>query len=268
MIEKEELMLICGNCTFFFPENMEGFTDYGICLRDKIYEPYLDALTEDYNYDPCKELIEKNKIHGHTEACKHFEEPEECDIDDVIHFGEKFKNQINTGKFDADAFETDLLLDQLEKADWSTIPLDKHIIKLNSPDKSQQFQAILNLVFFANSGNKEAFDQLIQYFKDLPCPITLDDVHFKIEVLRHFGNLKNNSIIIPFLINELYHIESNNTTRQWVSKILKHLEYCPIDMVCIQLQELLKDRKFSHKLKNKIKDTIFECYENQSNKYR
>ena len=75
--------------------------------------------------------------------------------------------------------------------------------------------------------------------------------------------VRNKSTIIPLLINELYHIQSNNTTRQWISEILRYLKRCPIDKVRGPLEKLLKEKKFSYRLKNKIKNIIIAGEENQ-----
>ena len=263
-MELGELEPICLNCSYFFPATMEEATEYGICLYDEAFEPFIDELMENYNYNSCKELIEEKKFLGDTEACEHFEEPEEFEIDDNSHLGKELKKLKNTGKLNIDAIETAVLLDQIEKIDWKTIPVDKHVAQLNSPDKDKQLQAISTLGSLANLGNKKAFGQLIEYFKMLPPPSTLDEVHFKLEVFRHFEYIRNESVIIPHLINELYHIQSNNTTRQWISKILQYLEHCPINMIRDPLEKLLKEKKLSHKLKTKIENTIIACEENKN----
>lgn len=263
-MELEELEPICSNCSYFFPASMENPTEYGICLYDKVFEPYIDDLIEHYNYNSCQELIEEKKFLGDTEACKHFEEPEEFEIDDNSHLGRELKNLKNTGKLNSDAIETAILLDQIEKIDWKTIPVDNHVAQLNSPDKNKQLQAVSTLGSLANLGNKNAFNELIEYFKKLLPPNTLDEVHFKVKVFRHIEYMRNKSVIIPHLINELYHIQSNNTTRQWVSKILQYLEHCPINMILDPLENLLKEKKLSHKLKTKIKNTIIASKENST----
>ncbi len=262
-MESEKLEPICLNCNYFFPANMEEVTEYGICLYDKAFEPFIDELLENYNYDSCKELIEEKKILGDTKACEHFEEPEEVEIDDDSYLGRELKNLKNSGKLDMDAIETAILSDEIEKIDWKTVPVDKYVARLNSPDKNEQLEAISTLGSLAISGNKKAFNQLIKYFKNLPSPITLDEVHFKIAVFKHLEHMKDKSTIILPLINELYHIQSNNITRQWISKILRYLERCPIDKVRDPLEKLLKEKKFSYRLKNKIKNTIIACEENQ-----
>ena len=114
-MESEELEPICLNCNYFFPANMKEVTEYGICLYDKAFEPFIDELLENYNYDSCKELIEEKKIFGEAEACEHFEEPEEFEIDDDSYLGRELKNFKNSGKLDMDAIETAILSDEIEK---------------------------------------------------------------------------------------------------------------------------------------------------------
>lgn len=263
-MELEKLEPTCSNCSYFFPATMEDITEYGICLHDKIFEPYIDELIEDYNYSSCQKLIEEKKILGDTEACEHFEEIEEVEIDDNIHLKRELENFKDTGKLNSDAIEKAILLDQIEKIDWKTIPIDKRVAQLESPDKDIQLQAVSTLGSLANLGNKNAFSELIEYFKKLLPPNSLDEVHFKIEVFRHIEYTRNRSVIIPHLVNELYHTQSNNTTRQWISKILEYLERCPIDMIRDPLEKLLKEKKLSHKLKTKIKNTILVAEENSS----
>ena len=254
--EQEELLLICSNCTHFFPATMEESTSYGICLEDKAFGPYIEGLFEEYNYEPCKGLVEEKKIHGDTEACGLFEEPGGFEIDDNSHFGKELKNIKDKEGVDANKIEMALLLDEFDKIDWATVPIDNHVARLNSPDKNEQSIAISTLGSLANSGNEKALDQLVKYFKELPSPVTLDEVHFKMEVFRHLNYMKYESIMIPHVIDELYHIQSNNATRQWISKILKYLGECPINMIRDPLEKLLKEKKFSHKLRARIKDTI------------
>ncbi|MBE0479167.1 hypothetical protein IBX65_08660 [Candidatus Aerophobetes bacterium] len=88
-MESEKLERICLNCSYFFPTSMEGIIDYGICLYDEVFEPFIEELMENCNYSSCKELIEEKKFHGDTKACKHFEEAEMIEIDDDSHLGKE-----------------------------------------------------------------------------------------------------------------------------------------------------------------------------------
>jgi len=50
---------ICWNCNNFFPEKESGPTEMGICINEKAFEPYLEELMENANYNCCRELIER-----------------------------------------------------------------------------------------------------------------------------------------------------------------------------------------------------------------
>ena len=254
---EEELEHICSNCNYYFPASMEDPTEYGICLHDEVFEPYIEEIIENYNYNSCQKLIEEKKFLSDTKACKHFEEIEEVEIDDNSTLGREIQNLKKTGKLNSNAIEKAILLDKFDKIDWKTISVDNYVAQLNNPDKYKQLQAAETLGGLGSLGNEQAFIKLIEYFKKLPFPSTLDEVHFKVEVFRYIGFIRNKSVIIPHLIDELYQIQSNNTTRQWISKILQYLEFCPINIIQEPLDKLLKEKKLSYRMKNKIKKTIF-----------
>ncbi len=77
---KEQLERICFNCNYFFPSRTEA-SEYGICLEDKDFEPFLDELLEDLNYGSCQKLISSKEFPGHKEACEKYEEAEIVEID-------------------------------------------------------------------------------------------------------------------------------------------------------------------------------------------
>ena len=80
-MNKEQLERICFNCNYFFPSRAEA-TEFGICLEDKDFEPYIDELLENLNYSCCQELIQEKEFPGDKDACNQFEEAEIIDIDD------------------------------------------------------------------------------------------------------------------------------------------------------------------------------------------
>jgi len=255
-MEFEELKHICLNCSYFFPASGEEATEYGICLHDEVFEPFIEELMENSNFNSCKELIEEKKFLCDTQACEHFEQCEQFEIDDNSHLGRELKKLKNPGELSIDAIETAIFLDQVEKIDWKTVPVDTYVAELSSPDKDKRLEATSSLGALANSGNEKALAQLIKYFKELPSPSTLDEVHFKIAVFRHLKPVRNKSTIIPLLIDELYHLQSNNTTRQWISMILEYLQRCPLNKVGDPLEKLLREKKFSYRLRNRITNII------------
>jgi hypothetical protein len=43
-MEEGELERVCFNCNHFFPASIQGPTEFGICLNDKEFEPFIDEL--------------------------------------------------------------------------------------------------------------------------------------------------------------------------------------------------------------------------------
>ncbi len=80
------------------------------------------------------------------------------------------------------------------------------------------------------------------------------------KLLRHLEHADKRSQLIPYLINELYNTPSNNTTRQWITAIFKFLEHSPKEKIREPLEKMIKDKKFSHRLKKKMKDILYDSY--------
>src|SRR3990172_6818395 len=59
------------------------------------------------------------------------------------------------------------------------------------------------------------------------------------------------------LFKELTDIDSNNKTRGYINEILKCLSRYPIDLISDGFEALLKDRKWSYRMKNKFKEIIY-----------
>jgi len=68
-----ELARICMNCQSYYPDRLDEPTEFGICLNDSDFEPYLDELLEKQNFNCCKELIARKRFDGNKEVCKDFE---------------------------------------------------------------------------------------------------------------------------------------------------------------------------------------------------
>ena len=81
------------------------------------------------------------------------------------------------------------------------------------------------------------------------------------DVFNKVANAKYESALIPILVEELRRIESNNRTRQWITKILDFLRKSPFELINKPLVNLLKERKFSYKMKNRIEEVILYSME-------
>lgn len=125
-----------------------------------------------------------------------------------------------------------------------------------SLDKEIQNKGISSLGGMISLGNQEAFKLLFGYFKRLPPPKTIQEVHFKKDVLRQLEREDTREKIAPCLIDELYKTPSNNTTRQWLTDIFRFLEYCPIGMIREPLEKMVKDKRFSYRFKKKMRGIL------------
>ncbi len=257
-MEQDNSNKVCCRCTNFLFLDAENNSDFGICLRDEAFDPYIDELMEDLNYESCKELVEEKKMLNDTAACEHYEEAMIIDLDGgLIEENEtEVSEKPRTLTIDLSKIE-----EFFENLDWKTVPIDKHVKKLQSPDKKKQMEAFSSLSFFANQGNEEASHIVMEYFKNLPAPVTLDEIHYKMDVFNKVANAKYESALIPILVEELRRIESNNRTRQWITKILDFLRKSPFELINKPLVNLLKERKFSYKMKNRIEEVILYSME-------
>lgn len=83
-MNKEQLDRVCCHCNHFFPSRPE-VTEYGICLEDSEFEPFIDELLENLNYSCCQDLIREKEFTGDKDACNKYEEAEFIGIDDYIN---------------------------------------------------------------------------------------------------------------------------------------------------------------------------------------
>ena len=232
-------------------------TEDGICLRDKEFEPFIDELLEKSNYSCCQDLIDAKKFPGEREACKNYEEVELEEIDDNSLLGQELERLCESGKLNPKTFKTALLEEQIRNMDWKTMPVERYVRQLESFRKKEREAGISSLGAMISFGNKEAFKQLLKYFKKIPPPMTLEEVHYRIEILRNLERENTRSQMIPCMIDKLYKTPSNNTTRQWISAIFRFLEYSPKDKVRGPLEKMLKDKRFSYRLRKKIKNILY-----------
>ena len=82
----EPLERVCYNCNSFFPD-CDEITEYGICLQDDAFEPFVDELFE-MDYSSCRDLVEAKKFLGSRDVCEKYEEIEIEEIDETSSLGE------------------------------------------------------------------------------------------------------------------------------------------------------------------------------------
>ncbi len=254
---KEDLAKICFNCNSFYPADNKDF-DYGICLNDVEFESYLDELIERQNYDCCKELIARKRFHGDTEACEHIEYCEVIEIDDASSVGKLLKEKVSGSDIRKERFRDAVLLDYIKNIDWKTMPVEAYVTGLYGSSEKERKSAIDILSSMMYQGNKNAQTLLLDYANNLPLCKTIDDVHVRLEFLRRIDSSECRVPFIPFVEKELNVTQINATTTQWITALLKYMSKCPFELIREPLVKMLKNKRFSYKRKNQIKDILSE----------
>jgi hypothetical protein len=257
MKEEEDLERICMNCNYYFPDSMDRPTEFGVCLNDAAFEPFLNELLKG-DYDCCKELIARKKLDGNREPCSDFLpiETSGIEIDDDSWLGKEIKAATDRGELNTKTFERLVMEDQVRCIDLKTLPVDQYENRLISPDARTRDETVESVGSLATLGNKAAFKRLFTFLKELPTVASVDDVHLKMRILRYLETNRSSKSLKTFLIRELYDTPSNNITRQWISAILKVLSYYPLEQIRSPLEKLLREKQFSYRLKRKIRGLI------------
>ncbi len=269
---KEEMDRSCFNCNHFFPVIMDEPSEFGICLNDKEFEPFIDELLGNSNYACCQSLIDRKKFDGNRDTCPDFSVMEDSfEIDEGTEFGRELVETIKSGQFGQEKLEEIILREQIRNIDLKTLPVEKYSKQLKHPDPRERASAISTLGSLIFQENKDAFHELFNFLKQLPPPETREEVHFKKDVFRYFVHLAHSehsefrTKLTQFLLGELNNIPSNNTTRQWISSILQFLESCPLEEISDPLEKMLSSNRFSYRLKKRIKNILLKTDENGLN---
>jgi hypothetical protein len=251
--EKEELERICINCNSFFPVS-NFLTEFGICLNDEVFEPYIEELFEKSNYDCCRGLIDKLNFDGNRTACQDFEPLESVEIDNET--AGKISDLEKNNKLTPESLKEFLLEAAFKQIGWKDQPVESYIELLQSDNKKDVTSSINSLGKLISLGNDKALIALCEYYKKLPPAQNLKDIYFKIDVLRKFGYKYDRKEVLDCLINELYKTTSNNTTRSLILEIFRIMKSIPIEMKKEELEKMLSDKRFSYRLKEKMKNML------------
>ncbi|GAB6057574.1 hypothetical protein [Desulfonatronum parangueonense] len=246
----------CGNCSLFFPDS-DGMTEYGICINDPAFAPYEDDILE-LRFDRCRELIKAKRFLLTRESCEKFEPVEIVEI--KTRDGSTEPVELTTIFGAEQGAEFHMAFDQ--KGDiWVNgirIPLQSYIDQLHSPKTRES--ALNGLILFSSTGNEQATTALLDFFERLGPPRTLEHVHFKVGMLQNLVGCKSQRFL-ELLLTDLEATHSNNTTRQWVTAIIKHLRRFPKEDVEARLRDMIRKNVFSHRLRRRIEDMLDDAWE-------
>jgi len=246
----EKLERICMNCNNYYPDRLDEPTEFGICLNDIDFEPYIDELLEKQNFDCCKELIARKRFNGSRKACEDFEMIE-IEEDPILE--QELKELAKDDNVNEETVEEIFLMHSLRSRS-----VEEYAKKLESPSFNVRLKAIETLAGLTSFKNKEASELLINSFRNIPPPKTLEEVHFKIKAFRFVNRREFQKELVPVLIRDLYNTSSNNTTRQWITEIFRFFQTCSIEDMREPLEKMLKEKRFSYRIKNKIKEILEE----------
>ena len=249
----------CLNCSAYLPASTHDFTEFGLCLNDEAFEPFIEELLEDVDSASCQALVQEKKYLGDRPACPSFDETECIDIDDNSPLGRKLRRLADKGELTPEALEFYLLEEQLSQIDWRTVPIDRYEKPLGSKDPAERNAAIESLGGLISLGNSGAFQMLLGFLAAMPPPRTIDDVHLKMEILRRLSPAEDKGAVAAYLIDELYRTSSNNTTRQWISDIFQFLRHCPWEVIQEPLEGMLSDKRFSQRFREKVDETLWRA---------
>lgn len=250
--EESELMKICTNCNHFFPLN-EYKCKKGVCLLDDDLEPYLDDLFEMRDLSHIKDLIESKLIDCEQEACENFD-PVEFDPSDDIDIGEDVLDEIRGETDPREIISKIFERDPLQMVKFAS--MDQHKENLKSPDKGVREKALEQIANFASLKNLEAEEIFFEYYENLPPAETLEDANQRVDMLQRTKGLSDKERYGRLLVKELYRTKSNNTTRSLISEIFKILRIIPLKYIEEDLENMLKDKRFSYRLKRKMKNIL------------
>ena len=219
-----EIEKICINCHSSFPAE-SNFSQTWICLADPVFEPFVDDLIERNDYSKCQNIVKTKQFPDNQEACDKFDpvEPEDvCEIDKEL--GERLFELSEQGGLNDDSFIIEVLNNQLKKMGQSDYPLEPYIKLLYSTNNDETLRGFEQISAAISQGNKPAIKVIMDYYKQLPPAITLVEVNWKLFVINKLNISFDKKELFACVVNELYKTESNNTTRQLISRLFKIME--------------------------------------------
>jgi len=247
----------CLECSAYLPASNDEFTEFGICLNDDAFDPFVEELLKGPIPDSCRGLVDEKKYRGeHHPRCPAFQRIDSFEVDDDSPLGQRLRCLAERGELTAGALEAAVFEERVKQTDWKTLPVEQYARELESERPEERDKAISSLGALIALENPDAFQELLRFLTGLPAPTTIGEVHLKIEILGYLRCEKDRETVAPCLIEDLGRTPSNNTTRQWIVEILRFLERCPLEVIKEPLERMLVHKQFSFKLRRRVLDMI------------
>lgn len=251
---------ICIKCSSFFPDKVDSETEFGFCLADEAFQPFIDEIFSN-NLDCCKQLIHEKRFPGDNEACSDFKEAKSFEIDDEL--GEEIISLAKNGDLNDKSLFTTIWRHGIKNSIIDSPSMQKQLASLSPEEQKSDVETLASM---GSLGNEAAFDALYNHFVAMEYPTSIGDVHHKAFVFDRLtiacGDDKQQ--LLEPLIRELIDIPSNNTTRQWIDTILKFLAKFPDKNTRAAFEKILSGKKRSQKFKQKIR-SILDAWDGNDN---
>lgn len=224
-----ELDRICQNCCYFIQGDDDFITGFGICTNDPVFLPFLNEINEFRDFSNCQKWYAEKRLDGETEVCSHYEEIEIIEDPEVPELNpyaliQKMKEE------------------EIGDRSRSLYDGDPAVV-------SSAISEISQLVYL---GNESACKALLEYYRSLGAAESLEEVHRRINLIEVLASRGEKQELTEAFVHELFRTQSNNTTRRLYTAILDRLSRYPADMIQEPLLELLAQKAFSPKIKNRI----------------
>lgn len=246
----DELERICYNCSSFFMDVNDFGSGKGVCINDEAFQEYLDEILENSDFSVCMSLYKEKRFNGERDVCADYNEVEIIEVEEAENGNLMTEEELNR---------------QYEI--YQTQDVDGITKSLCSEEEKEKNKAISALLYLINFNNKNAFNAMLNYYNNLPPAESIDAVHHRLDILKRFYHFYYNNRgneLIDMLVDQLYKMHSNNTTRQLFSSILKFLSgsACESDIVIDKLSWLLNNKKFSTRMEQNIY-AVIQKHENK-----
>ena len=221
-----ELDRICQNCCYFIQSEDDFTTGYGICTEDPVFQPFLDEIFEFGDFSNCQEWYLKKRFDSQSEVCSHFEEIEIIELPEIDPY---------------------IFIKKMKEDDIG----DKGRF-LYDEDPTIVTNAISEISQYVLFGNESAYSALLNYYRGLGAAESLEEVHQRLNIIKVLASRDKQAELTEVFVHELYRTQSNNTTRQLYTAILDKLRHFPVDLIQEPLLELLDQKVYGLKIKNRI----------------
>ena len=219
-------------------------SNLGVCINDEAFGEYLDEIFENSDFSVCMDIYKEKRFDGERDVCADYDEVEIIE-DEESENGSQMTEEELEQRYEI----------------YRTQDVDDIAKYLSSEEEKLRNKAISALLYLMNFNNINAFNAMVNYYNNLPPVESIDAVHYRLDILErfyHFHYINRGNELIDMLVDQLYKMHSNNTTRQLFSSILEFLssQRCEYDIVIDKLSWLLDNRKFSPKMEQNILSVI------------